>query len=165
MSLQLGQQGVEHGLAGGGVRLRHVHRLEAPLQRGVLFDVLAVLVGGGRAYHLYLASAERGLEYIRRVQRALGRACADYGVYLVDEDYDVACARHLAQHALDAVFKVAAVLCPGQHGGYVQRDYAAVLQLGGHVAAGHAPGQGFGDGGLAHARLADQDGVIFAAAG
>ena len=62
-----------------------MHRLEAPLQRGVALDVLAVLVQGGRADALELAAGERRLEDVGGVDRALGGAGADQRVQLVDE--------------------------------------------------------------------------------
>ena len=42
-------------------RLADVHRLEAALERSVLFDILAVLLERGRADHLDVAARERGL--------------------------------------------------------------------------------------------------------
>ena len=66
-------------------RLVDQHRLEAPLQRGVLLDVLAVLVEGRRADHVQLAAGQHRLQHVAGVHRALGRAGADDGVQLVDE--------------------------------------------------------------------------------
>ena len=65
------------------------HRLEAAFERGVLLDVLAVLVQRRRADALQLAAAERGLDDVRGVHRAFGRTGADDGVQLVDEEDDV----------------------------------------------------------------------------
>ena len=62
------------------------HRLEAALERGVLLDVLAVLVERGRADAAQLAARERRLEHVRGVDRAFGGAGADDGVQLVDEE-------------------------------------------------------------------------------
>ena len=70
--------------------LAHVDGLEAPLEGGVLLDVLPVLVEGGGADAAQLAARERGLEHVRGVHRALGRARADEGVQLVDEEDDLA---------------------------------------------------------------------------
>src|SRR5262247_3665893 len=70
-------------------RARHLHGLEAALQRAVLLDVLAVLRRRGRADALDLAPAERGLEDVGGVERALRGAGADQRVQLVDEDDDV----------------------------------------------------------------------------
>ena len=67
------------------------HLLEAPLQRRVLLDVLAVLVERGRADHPQLAAGEHRLEHVARVHRGLaGRAGTDDGVQLVDERDDLA---------------------------------------------------------------------------
>ena len=38
------------------IRLLHKHRAEAPLQRGILLDMLAILVDRRRADHLHLAA-------------------------------------------------------------------------------------------------------------
>ena len=73
---------------GDGVRdagLAHQHRLEPALERGVLLDVLAVLVQRGGADDAQLAARERRLEHVARVHRAFGRARADDRVQLVDE--------------------------------------------------------------------------------
>ena len=61
------------------------HRLEAALEGGVLFDVLAVLVDGGGADHVQLAPGQHGLEHVAGVHGPLGGAGADHGVQLVDE--------------------------------------------------------------------------------
>ncbi len=72
-------------------RLADQHLLEAPLQRRVLLDVLAVLVERGRADHPQLAAGQHRLEHVAGVHRALaGRAGADDGVQLVDEGDDLA---------------------------------------------------------------------------
>ena len=62
-------------------RLADVHRLEAPLERGVLLDVLAILVERRGADDAQLAAREHRLEHVAGVHRALGlrrrrRACA-----------------------------------------------------------------------------------------
>ena len=77
----------------GDRRLADEHRREAPLERRVLLDVLAVLVERRRADAAQLAAREHRLEQVRRVDRALGRARADDRVQLVDEEDDPALAR------------------------------------------------------------------------
>ena len=163
--LQRAAQGKEHALAALAVRFRDVHRLETALKRGVLFDVLAVLLRRRRADDLYLAPAQGGLEDVRGVDGALGGAGADDGVQLVDKDDDVPGTLHLLYDALDPVLEVAAVLRAGEHGGEVEGDYAAVFERVRHLAAGDAAGQRLRNGGLAHAGLAHEDGVVFGAAG
>ena len=69
-------------------RLVDDDRLEAALQRGVLLDVLAVLVERGGADHVQLAAGEHRFEHVAGVHRAFGGAGADHGVQLVDEQQD-----------------------------------------------------------------------------
>ena len=66
-------------------RLAHVDLLEAPLERGVLLDVLAELVERGRADHAQLAARQHRLDHVAGVDRALGATGADDRVQLVDE--------------------------------------------------------------------------------
>ena len=66
---------------------------EAALERGVLLDVLAVLVERRRADAAELAAGEHRLQQVRGVDRTLGRAGADDRVQLVDEEDDPALAR------------------------------------------------------------------------
>ena len=76
------------------------HFLEAPLERGVLLDVLAVFIERGRAHAVQLAARQRGLEHVAGVHRALGLAGADHGVQLVDEQDDLAfLLRQVVEHA------------------------------------------------------------------
>ncbi len=66
-------------------RLFHHHRLEAALQGGVLFHVLAVFVEGGGADQVQFAAREHRLEHVAGVHRALGRPRPDHRVQLVHE--------------------------------------------------------------------------------
>ena len=142
-----------------------MHGLEAALQRGVLFDVLAVLVERGGADAVQLAARQHGLEQVAGVHGAFGLARADHGVQLVDEQDDLALGLlHLLEHGLEALLELAAVLGAGDQRAHVERDDALVLQALGHVAAHDALRQAFDDGGLAHAGLADQHGVVLGAA-
>ena len=71
-------------------RLVDQHRLEAALQRGVLLDVLAVLVERGGADAVQFAARQHRLEQVAGVHRAFGLAGADDRVQLVDEQDDLA---------------------------------------------------------------------------
>ena len=62
-------------------------RLEAPLERGVLLDVLAVLVERRRADHVQFAARQHRLEQIAGVHRAFGPPRADDVVHFVDEEH------------------------------------------------------------------------------
>ena len=74
-------------------RLADVDGLEAALERGVLLDVLAVLVERGRADRAQLAAGEHRLEQVRGVDGALGGTGADDRVQLVHEEDHLARAR------------------------------------------------------------------------
>ncbi len=88
--------GVGHG------RLADEHRLEAPLERRVLLDMLAVFVERGRADAVQLAARQCGLEQVGGVHGAFALARADQRVHLVDEEDDVALAGlDLVEHALE----------------------------------------------------------------
>ena len=146
-------------------RLAHVDLLEAALERGVLLDVLAVLVERGRADHAQLAAREHRLDHVAGVDRALGAAGADDRVQLVDEGDDLAVAvDDLLEDGLQPVLELAAVLRAGDHRADVERDEALVAQALGHVALDDAAGEALGDGGLAHAGLADEHRVVLGAA-
>ncbi len=67
-------------------RLVHVDLLEPPHQRAVLLEVVAELLVGGAADAAQSARRQRRLQQVRRIHRpAAGRAGADHGVDLVDE--------------------------------------------------------------------------------
>ena len=69
----------------GDRRLARRDRREPPLERGVLLDVLAVLVERRRADAAQLAPREHRLEQVRGAIGAFGRARPDDRVQLVDE--------------------------------------------------------------------------------
>ena len=93
--------------------LLDVDRLEPPLERRVLLEVLAVLVAGGRPDRLELATGEHRLQDARRVDRPFGCAGADERVELVDEQHDVAAGADLLQDLLQPLLEVAAVAQAG----------------------------------------------------
>ena len=66
------------------------HRLEAPRQRRVLLDVLAVFVEGRRADAVQFAARQGRFQHVRGVHRAFRLAGADQRVQFVDEDDDLA---------------------------------------------------------------------------
>ena len=100
-------------------RLIDHDRLEAPFERRVRFDVLAVLFQRGRADHLQFAARKRRLEDVGRVHRGARRAGAHQHVHLVDEQ-DCAGTLQLVDHAFEAFLKLPAV-----HGARHQRAHVA----------------------------------------
>ena len=109
-------------------RLLDHDRLEAPLERRVLLDVLAVLVERRRADALELAARQRRLEDVRGVDRALGRARADERVQLVDEQDRVVGVAELLDDLLEALLELAAVLRAGDERADVERQHPLVEQ-------------------------------------
>ena len=146
--------------------LAHVHLLEAALQCGVLLDVLAVLIQGGRTDQAQLATGKHGLEHVACVHGAFGRARTDDGVNLVDEGHDLTLGLlDFLEDSLQTLLEFTAVLCACDHGAQVQADEGLAAQGFGHVARNHALCQAFHDGGLTDAGLTNQHGVVLGTAG
>ena len=102
--------------------------LEAPLQRGILLDVLAVFIERGRADAMQLAACERGLEHVAGVHRAFGLAGTDHGVQLVDEQDDLAFAfRQIIEHGFQPLLELATEFRTGDQRAHVQRQHALAL--------------------------------------
>ena len=145
-------------------RLADHHRLEPPFERGVLLDVLPVLVERRRTDRVQLAAGQHRLEHVRGVHRAFRRAGADDGVQLVDEQDDLSLGLgDFLQHGLQPLLEFAAVLRTGHQRAHVERDDALVLEPFGHVLPDNPLRQPFDDGGLADAGLADEDRVVLGA--
>ncbi len=144
--------------------LLHLDGLEATLERGVLLQVLAVLVAGGGADGLQLTAREHGLQDGGRVDGALGGARAHERVQLVDEQHDVAAGLDLLQHLLETLLEVTAVARAGHERAEVQRVDLLALERLGHLALHDGLAESLDDGGLADAGLADQHGVVLGAA-
>src|SRR5712692_7779363 len=141
-------------------RLVDADLLEAPLERGVALEVLAVLVERRRADRLQFAARQRGLEDRRCIDRSLRSAGADKIVQLVDEENDVAALHDLLHDLLQALLEFAAVLRAGDERCKVEGvDLLALEQLG-LLPRGDALREPFDDGGLADAGLADQHRVV-----
>ena len=144
--------------------LRDEHRLEAPRQRRILLDMLAVFVERGRADAMQFAARQRGLQQVRSVHRAVRLAGADEGVHLVDEQDDAARGRgDFVQHALEALLEFAAIFRAGDQRAHVEREQLLVADRFRHVAVDDAERQALDDRRLADAGLADQHGVVLGA--
>src|SRR5204863_40405 len=88
----------------------------------------------------------------------------DDRVQLVDEqDHLTLRFGDLAQHGLEAILELAAVLAARDQRADVERDQTAVLERLGNVAGDDALREPFGDRRLADARLADQRRVVLGA--
>ena len=146
-------------------RLADEDRLEAPLQRGVLLDVLAVLVERRRADGAQLAARQHRLEQVRGVDRALRRAGTDDRVELVDEEDDLPRgALDLLQDRLETLLELAAVLRPREQRADVERPDALALQALRHVTRDDSLREALDDRRLADAGVADENGIVLRAA-
>src|SRR5262249_10622673 len=145
-------------------RRRNLHGLEAPLQRAVLLDRLAIFARRGCADALDLSARKRGLQDVGGVERALGRAGAHQRVQLIDEDDAVLVLHQLFHDGLHALFKLSSILGARHDQGKIQPKDALSPQERRDIAVGNALGQAFHDGRLAHAGFADQHRIVFGAA-
>ncbi|OTP65614.1 hypothetical protein PAMC26510_37600 [Caballeronia sordidicola] len=68
--------------------------------------------------------------------------------------------RDVAQHGLEPLLKLPAILRAGQQRGHVERKHALALERFRHFAVHDPLRKPFHDGGLAHARLADQHRIV-----
>ena len=99
---------------------------------------------------------QRRLQQVGRVHRAAGgRAGADHGVDLVDEQDRVGVVLELLDHLLQPLLEVAAVAGAGEQRAHVEREDRRVGQHLRHLAVDDLARQALGDGGLADARVAD----------
>ena len=145
--------------------LGDLHRLEAPFQRRVFFDVLAVFIERRRAHAAEFAAGKLWLHDVRRVRRTFRRARADDGVQLINEQNDFAFAGdNFLQKRLEPVLEFAAIFRAGNHRAEVHRHQPLVLERFRDVAAHDAPRQALGNRRFAHAGFADEHRVVLGAA-
>ena len=145
-------------------RLVHRHRLEPALQGAVLLDGLAVFIKGGGADDLDLAPGKSGLQDVGSVHAALGISRTHDVVDLVDHQDDVTQLFDLVDKALHPLLKLAPELSPGHQRRQVEEVDLFISQLEGHIPRHDPLGKALRDGGLAHAGLADETGVVLLAA-
>ena len=165
--------------AGFQVGLADRHLLEAAFQGRILFDAAAVMLWGGGAYTAQLAAGQGRLEDAAGI--GIGALLAHHRVQLIDEQDHAArpriapriCIRvgpriglgvaHLFEHLPQPFFELAAKLGAGNQSPQVEGHQLLTPQGVGHIAGHDALGQQLGHGGLAHARFADQHGIVLAA--
>ena len=141
--------------------LVHVDLLEAPDERPVLLEMLAVLLISGRADAAERTRLQRGLEQVGRVHGAArGGARADHRVDLVDEHDGAGIVLDLAHHRLEPLLEIAAVTGAGQERAHVELKDGGIGQYVGHIAHDDAAREPLGDGRLAHAGIAHEQRVV-----
>ena len=146
-------------------RLLDLDRLEAALEGGVLFEVLAVLIERRRTDRLELAAGEHRLQDRGGVDRPFGGTRTHERVELVDEQDDVAPGPDLFEDLLQPLLEVAPVPATGDQRPEVERVELLALERLGDVVLDDLLGKTLDDGGLANARLSDENGVVLRAPG
>ena len=145
------------------IGLADLDRLEAPGQRRVLLDILAVLRPGGGGDGAQRAARQRRLEQVGGIAGAGGAAGADQRVRLVDEQDDRGRrGLHLVDHRAQPLLELALHRGARLHQADVERAELVAAQRRRHVARGDALREAFDHGGLADARLAGEDRVVLA---
>ncbi len=143
--------------------LGDVDLLEAPRERVVLLEDAAIFVVGRRADAAQLAVGERGLDQVGGVHHAArGRAGADHGMDLIDEQNRARLLLHLREHRLQALLEIAAILGAGNERSHVERIDRGIEQHVRHLVLDDHARQALGDRGLADAGFADVQGIVLA---
>ena len=142
--------------------LVHGDGLEAPLEGGIAFNVLAVLIKRGGANHLHLAARQRRLEDVGGIHGGTRSASAHQHVHFINEQ-DCAGLLDLVDHTLEALLKLPAIHGAGHQRAHIQLQDALAQQQFGHIAVDDALRQAFHNCSLAHARLANQCRVVLGA--
>ena len=141
-------------------RLVYRDRLEAALQSGILFDILAVFVQRGCADDLHFAARQRGLEDVRRIDASLRFSRADDVVHLVDDKNRISNLAHLAEKPENAGFELPAELRSRNKSGHVDQINFLSAQFVRDISRRNADGKRLGNRGLSDTRLADQAGIV-----
>ena len=124
----------------------------------------AVFIERCRADDLDLPARKGRLQDVGSVDAAFRRTCADDRVQFVDEQDGAAVLTQFCDGIRDALFKLAAVFRAREHRAKVERHDPLVLQQFRDPARGDALCKPFNDRAFAHARVADERGVVFRAA-
>ncbi len=141
--------------------LLHLDHLEAPGERRVLLEVLLVLGPCSRSDGAQFAAGERRLEQVGGVVLPRLAAGADHGVSLVDEENDGrGRGFHFFNQTFEPIFELSLDAGAGLQQRQVEGPHMHVLQRRRYVALGHAQREALDHGGLAHTRLAGEDGVV-----
>ena len=102
-----------HGLLDG--RLGHVHRLEAPLERRILLDVLSILVQCGRTDALDFTTCQCGFEYVGCIDCTFSTTGTDERVQFVNKQDGVLSTANFVHNRLDTLFELTTVFCTSDH--------------------------------------------------
>src|SRR5882762_5613258 len=155
----------EQNLGGiGFVRGRNLDRLEAALERTVFLDGLAIFARRGGADALNFAARQSRLQNVGGIERTLGGTRSNKSMQLINKNDGILRLHQFLHDGLQALLELAAILGASDDERKIEGQDAFVGKERRNLAVGNALGQAFDDGGLSHARLADQDRVVLRAA-
>src|SRR5581483_9521204 len=158
-------QAAHHADRPGDIGFVDLDDLEATLEGGVGFEELLVLHPGGGGDGAEFAAGQGRLEQVGGIALTGGAAGADDRVRFIDKQDDrFGRGLHLLDYRFEAIFKLALDAGAGLQQAQVERADIDVAQRRRHIARDDLQGEAFDHGGLAHARLAREDGVVLAAA-
>src|SRR5580698_2145594 len=144
-------------------RLHHIDFLEATCQGMVLLEDPAIFLVCRRADAPDLTIREHRLDEVRGVHDAAGgRARADDGVNLVDEQDRTRLLLELRDDALQTLLKITAILRTGDQRAHVECVDSAVGKNLRHLPLDNETSQTFRDRSLTHAGFADIKRVVLA---
>ncbi len=145
-------------------RLVDVDLLEPADQRPILLEMVAEFLVGGRTHAPQVAGRQGRLEDVGRIHgTAAGGAGPDDGVDFVDEHDRAGHVLDFRDHGLEPFLEIASVARAGQQRAHVEGEDDGVVKHLRHLAAMDAPRQTLGDGGLADARVADEQRIVLVA--
>ncbi len=149
------------GLVGAG--FRYVDFLEATTEGTILLKMLAEFLIGSRSDAAQLACGKGGLEQIGGIHCPTRDGTrTDDGMDLVDEKDGLGLALQGLEHRLQALLEVAAITRAGNERTHIEGVDGRVAQMLGHAAMDDGARQTLDDGGLAHPRFANEEGVVLA---
>ena len=134
--------------------------LEAPLQRSILLDELAVLIECRGSDALHLSTGKSRLENVGSVDGSLRSSGAYESMELINKENDVLDPANLGHHSLDPLFELAAVLGAGNHHRQVKRDDSPISQNLGNVAIDNVLREPLDDGCFANAGLTEKNRIV-----
>ncbi len=154
-------QATQDGDRFGHRRLIDHHHLETTLQRLVGLEILLVFVERRRTNGPQFPTRQGRLQNVGRIHRAACTSRTHKGVDLIDKEDDLAVAfGHGLHDALQTFLEFTLVLRTCDQRAHIQGIDFLALQILRHIAVDDPLGDPFGNGGLTHARLADQDRVV-----
>ena len=154
-------QATQDGDRFGHGRLVHHHHLEPALQRLVGLEILLVFVEGRRADSPQFTPRQSRLQDIGCVHRAARTAGAYQRMDLIDEEDDLSVALgHGLDDAFESFLEFALVFCACNQRTHVQGIDFLAFQVLRDIAVDDPLRDAFGNGGLADARLTDQDRIV-----